>query len=235
MDLHDELVAANRILGHAGVVDAFGHVSARDPDDPMRFLLSRSRSPELVERSDLRGYDLAGQPIEPSNEPAYIERFIHAAIYAARPEVRAVVHSHADEVVPFSISPQTPLLPVLHTAASMGSTIPLWDIRERFGTETNLLVTTLEHGRHLAERLGDANVVLMRGHGFAAAAKSLFEVVRISLYLPRNAQILATALAFGREIIPLSTGEVAALSSIAPEAPSSRRAWEYWCAKAGLP
>ena len=49
----DELVAANRILAHEQVVDAFGHVSLRHPDNPHRYVLSRSRAPELVEFDDL--------------------------------------------------------------------------------------------------------------------------------------------------------------------------------------
>jgi ribulose-5-phosphate 4-epimerase/fuculose-1-phosphate aldolase len=227
----DELVAANRILANAGVVDAFGHVSARDPNDPTRFLMSRSLSPELVTAADIRTLRLDGTPVE--EHSPYLERFIHAAIYAARPDVAAVVHSHADEVVPYSIS-RTPLRPVLHTAASMGATIPVWDIRDRFGADTNLLVTNIEQGRDLAERLGNERVVLMRGHGFAAAGRSLFEAVKIALYLPRNAQILSTALTIGDDAIALSDGEIEAASSFAPDAPSSRRAWEYWCSKAGI-
>jgi ribulose-5-phosphate 4-epimerase/fuculose-1-phosphate aldolase len=228
-----ELVAANRILANANVLDAFGHVSARHPVDPARFLMSRSRSPELVTAADIRELRLDGTLVETENHTPYIERFIHAAIYAARPDILGIVHSHADEVVPFSIS-RTPLQPVLHTAAPMGANIPVWDIRDQFGSHTNLLVTNLEHVRDLAKRLGAERVVLMRGHGFAAAGRSLFEAVKIALYLPRNAQILASALAIGEDAIVLSDGEIEALSSIAPEAPSSRRAWEYWCAKAGV-
>ena len=58
--LIDDLVAANRILASEGIVDAFGHVSVRHPDHPGRFLLSRARSPELVERSDIMEFTLDG-------------------------------------------------------------------------------------------------------------------------------------------------------------------------------
>lgn len=229
----DDLVAANRILASTGVLDAFGHVSARHPADRARFLLARSRSPELVTATDIMEWHLDGRAVDPARGEPYVERFIHAAIYAARPEVTAVAHSHADEVVPFSIS-RTPLRPVLHTAGAMGATIPVWDIRETFGDKTNLLVTTLPQGADLAARLGAERVVLMRGHGFAATGRSLFECVKIAMYLPRNAQILAAALALGDETIGLSAGEVDALGEFKPESPSSRRLWEYWCAKAGL-
>lgn len=228
----DELVAANRILAHEGVVDAFGHVSARHPADANRFLMARSRSPELVRAGDIMTFDLEGRALG-DDRPSYIERFIHAGIYAARPDVISIVHSHADDVIPFTIS-REPLVPVLHSAASMGSRIPLWDIRERFGDRTNLLVSTLEQGRDLARRLGAERVVLMRGHGFAAVGGSIFEAVKTALFLPRNAHILALARAFGGEVFTLSEGEVAALSSIPADASSSRRAWEYWCAKAGI-
>lgn len=229
----DDLVAANRILASTRVLDAFGHVSARHPVDRSRFLLARSRSPELVTAADIMEWNLDGSAVDPSRGEPYIERYIHAGIYAARPEVSAVAHSHADEVVPFSIS-QTPLRPVLHTAAAMGATIPVWDIRENFGDSTNLLVTTPAQGADLAARLGAERVVLMRGHGFAATGRSLFECVKVAMYLPRNAQILASALAIGDDAMGLSGGEIDALSTFEPESPSSRRLWEYWCAKAGL-
>lgn len=226
-----ELVAANRILANEGVVDAFGHVSVRDPGDAGRFLMSRSRSPELVGAADVMAFDLEGRALDGDRRPAYVERFIHAGIYAARPDVRSVVHSHADDVIPFTIS-REPLVPVLHSAGSMGAHIPVWDIRERFGDRTNLLVSNLEQGRDLARRLGAERVVLMRGHGFAAVGGSLYEAVKTTLFLPRNARILALARAFGGEVVTLSDGEVEALSAMPAE--SSRRAWEYWCAKAGV-
>jgi ribulose-5-phosphate 4-epimerase/fuculose-1-phosphate aldolase len=229
----DDLVAANRILASTGVLDAFGHVSVRRPDERTRFFLSRSRSPELVTVADIMEWNLDGTAVDPAQGEPYIERYIHAAIYKARPDVMAVVHSHADEVVPFSIS-RAPLRPVLHTAAAMGATIPVWDIREKFGTNTNLLVTTPAQGDDLAERLGSKRVVLMRGHGFAATGRSLFEAVKIAMYLPRNAQILATALSIGDDAIGLSNGEIDAISEFKPESPSSQRLWEYWCAKAGV-
>lgn len=225
----EELVAANRILAAQGVLDAFGHVSARDPEDPARFLLARSRSPELVTADDLMTFTLDGAPAGGDARGAYVERFIHAAIYERRPDVLAVVHSHAEDVIPFSVTGE-PLRPVLHTAAAMGARVPVWDIRERFGDRTNLLVSDREQGRDLAARLGDARVVLMRGHGFAAAGRSLYEAVKIAIYLPRNARALATALRFG-DVVTLSDGEVEALSALGAGAPSSQRAWEYWCSK----
>jgi ribulose-5-phosphate 4-epimerase/fuculose-1-phosphate aldolase len=228
-----EVVAANRILANLGVVDAYGHASARHPDDPKRFFLSRSRSPELVTAEDLMEFDLEGVAMDGDTRPGYLERFIHGGIYAARPEINSVVHSHADEVVPFSITKQ-PLIPVLHSAADMGFTVPVWDIREKFGDRTNMLVSNVEQGHDLARRLGANSVVLMRGHGFACAATSVYGAVKIAAFLPHNATILATALRFG-DPIGLSEGEIESMQGMDPNAPAARRAWEYWCSKAGLP
>ncbi len=224
------LVVANRILAHQGVVDAYGHVSLRHPDNPQRYLLSRSRSPELVETDDIMAFDLDGQAIG-DRRPPYLERFIHGSIYASRPDVNAVVHSHADDVLPFSVSLSTPLRCVVHTAGCMGVHVPVWDIRDRFG-DTDMLVRNVEHGRDLALKLAANNVVLMAGHGFAAAGRSLAEVVRIAVYLPKNARVYLEALRLG-EVRVLTEGEAKRKLVDNPDAPEIYRAWEYWAKRAG--
>src|SRR5437879_12695757 len=99
----DELVTANRILAREGVVDAFGHVSIRQPRHPDRFCLSRARAPECIEADDIMEFTIDGAPIEPRGRKPYAERFIHAAIYDVRPDVHAVVHNHSPAVIPFGI------------------------------------------------------------------------------------------------------------------------------------
>jgi len=162
-----DLVIANRILAHEGIVDAYGHVSLRNPTNPERFILSRSRSPELVEARDIMEFTLDGTVVGDDRRPPYLERFIHGSIYEARPDVMAVVHSHAEETLPFGIT-EVALKPMMHVAGLIGPRIPVWDIAEKFGDNTNLLVTNTDQGRDLARRLGDSKVTLMRGHGFAA-------------------------------------------------------------------
>ena len=227
-----ELVIANRILAREEVVDAYGHVSVRHPDDPGRFLLSVSRAPQHVERGDIMEFALDGNPLKTDGRPLYLERFIHAAIYEARPDVLAVVHAHAEAVLPFGITAE-PLRPVIHSGAFIGAQVPVWDIAERFGDRTNLLVTDLAQGRDLARSLGPNSVALMRGHGFAAAARSLIDVVRMSVFLPRNARVLLAALQLG-EVKALSRGEIEARSSgYKPQSPETQRAWRYWAERAG--
>jgi len=224
-----DVVIANRILAHEGVVDAYGHVSVRHPLDPTRYLLSRSRAPELVERGDIVEFDLEGKSVGGDTRAPYLERFIHGAIYEARPDVQAVVHAHAEAVLPFTIS-ATPLRPVVHMASFIGARIPVWDIRDNFG-DTNLLVVNMAQGRDLARGLGGERVALMRGHGFVAAGRSLPEAVRIGVYMPVNARVLLDALRLG-EVKALSRGEIEAHASMKPDDPAMWRAWEYWAVRA---
>lgn len=229
-----ELVVANRILANEDVVDAYGHVSVRNPDAPDRFFLAHSKSPALVEADDIVEHTLDGQAHKKETRPLYLERFIHAAIYEARPEVMAVVHAHAEDVLPFTIT-KAALRPVIHSGAFIGAEVPVWDIADRFGERTNLLVTDMAQGRDLAKRLGTNSVALMRGHGFAAAARSLIDVVRMSVYLPRNARVQFKAMQLG-DMKPLSSGEIQARSAgpgYKPRSPETQRAWQYWAQRAG--
>jgi ribulose-5-phosphate 4-epimerase/fuculose-1-phosphate aldolase len=228
-----DLVIANRILAKEDVVDAYGHVSIRHPDNPKHFFISRSVAPELVERGDIVELGLDGQPVRDETRPLYLERFIHAAIYEARPDIQSVVHAHAEDILPFGVAQATPLRPVVHSGSFIGAKVPVWDIADKFG-DTNLLVTNMDQGRDLAKCLADNNVALMRGHGFASAGRSLIEVVRISVYLPRNARALLRAKQLGGEVKYLSQGEIAARAAgYSPYSPETWRAWEYWANKAG--
>ena len=200
-----ELVTANRILAREGVVDSFGHVSIRHPNQPDRYLMSRARAPECIELDDLMEFDVDGTAVDPRGRVPYAERFIHGAVYEARPEVKAVVHNHSPSVIPFSVT-KAKLRPLLHMCASMGADIPVWDLRDRFG-DTNLLVTSMPMGRDLAEALGDRRVSLMRGHGSVIVGGSLREVVFTSVYLEVNADLQMKASTLG-EVTFLSDGEV---------------------------
>ncbi len=229
-----ELVIANRILAFENVVDASGHVSVRHPRDPDAFLISWSRSPELVTLEDIMVCRLDGTPAKGETRPPYRERFIHGAIYEARPDVMAVVHCHAEDLLPFGIT-DVPLRPVICSASLIGARIPVWDIAEKFGDATSMLVETIEQGRDLARCLGSNTMALMAGHGMAAAARTLIEVVRASVYAARNARVQMAAMRMGQPRY-LSQGEIDARAAggyFAPHSHGIYRAWEYWARRAG--
>src|SRR5262245_19205832 len=126
----NDLVIANRILAKEDVVDAYGHISVRNPDNPKHFFLSRSVAPDLVERGDIVELGLDGQPVRDESRALYLERFIHAAIYEARPDIQSVVHAHAEDILPFGIAQATPLRPVIHSGSFIGANVPVWDIAD---------------------------------------------------------------------------------------------------------
>jgi len=97
--IHD-LMVANRILANEGVVDAFGHISVRNPDNAGRYFLACSRSPGLVTEEDIIEFELDSNRLDNTDRAIYAERFIHGCIYKARPDVMSVCHSHAHAVVP---------------------------------------------------------------------------------------------------------------------------------------
>src|SRR4051794_12320269 len=207
-----DLVIANRILAHGGLVDAFGDVSVRHPVDKDRFFLACGRSPGAVVPDDIveftfDGVSVGGTGSGSSNNDLPGERFIHAAIYAARPDIKAVLHASPEDILPFGIA-QTPLRPVIASVGDMGLNVPVWDIAEKFGDATSLQVSTLEQGRDLARWLGQNRVVLLRGEGFVVTGRTLNDLVRLSAYIPRNGRTILGATSFG-PMIGISAGESA--------------------------
>ena len=228
-ELIDDLVAANRILALEGVVDAFGHVSVRHNRDPNRFFLSRSLAPALVTAADLIEYDLESNAADANGRAQYSERFIHAEIYKARPDVRSVVHAHAPSVVPFGVS-TVPLRPVSHMAAFIGDSVPVFDIRKTAGM-TDMLVRDAARGRALAQALGNKPAVLMRGHGVTVVGPALPFAVGRSIYLEANARIQLQAMALGGPVSYLDPAEAQQVMA-SGENRSYERAWELWKRKA---
>lgn len=230
-DVLEELVTANRILAKEGVVDSFGHISIRHPENPDHYLLSCSRAPECIDVADIMEFTLEGEPVDPKGRDPYAERAIHGSVYEARPEVNSVVHNHSPNVIPFGVT-DTCLKPIFHMAAGMGSDVPLWDSRSKFG-DTTLLVTTMDMGRDLAAMLADSRAALMRGHGCVVVGKSVREVVFSSIYLEKNAELQFKAATLGA-INFLSDGEVNAI--LKRRGPYTfERAWESWARRAGRP
>jgi HCOMODA/2-hydroxy-3-carboxy-muconic semialdehyde decarboxylase len=226
------VVAANRILATESVVDAFGHVSVRDPRDPDRYVMSHARSPALVELEDLMAFEQDGTPLDARGRRPYGERMIHGAVYEARADVNAVIHHHAYSVIPFSVT-TTPLVPLSHTAAVIGAHVPVWDIAKRFG-DTDTLVSTMEKGRDLAAALADNTCLLMRGHGAVVVGASIKEAVLSAIYLEVNARILLQTLALSDAPIALSEGETELARATQFSPLGADRAWEYYCRRAGV-
>ena len=230
-DLIEELVTANRILAREGVVDSFGHVSVRHPDNPHRYLLSRSRAPDCIERDDIMEFALDGTPLDGGGRALYAERFIHGALYEARSDVMSVVHHHSESVIPFGVTGRE-IRPIYHMGASIGHAVPVWDSHHHFG-DTALLVENMDMGRDLAKAIGAGTTALMRGHGATVAGTDIRHAVWTSIYLEVNARLQKQAMDMG-EVTFLTPGEVDKVC--ARTGPYNiNRAWENWCRRAGRP
>jgi ribulose-5-phosphate 4-epimerase/fuculose-1-phosphate aldolase len=224
-EIRYELALASRMLANESVLDAFGHVSMRHPDDPRRYLLPRSRSPQLVEPADVLEYTLDSEPVKAPKEKLFAERVIHGCIYQARPDVMAVCHHHAAAVLPFCIA-GVPIVPVFHLGAAVGEAMPFWDQQEEFG-DTNLLVVKPEEGRSLASALGPHPAVLMTHHGATVVGKDLREMVSRSIFMCHNAVYQLQAHMLGK-VVPLSSGETRLAGTINAMPNVTGRTWEYW-------
>ena len=203
--LLEDVVVGSRILADFGVVDGFGHVSARHPTNPNHFLMSRSLAPALVTADDIMEFDLDGNAVDARGRSVFLERFIHAEIYRVRPDVMSVVHTHSPGVIPFSVS-NVPLRPMYHNPSFLAVGVPVWDIRKDFG-DTSMLVNNAAIGKSLAAALGDKPVALMRGHGDVAVGPTVKMAVFRAYYTDVNAKLQSQALALGGEPNYLTPGE----------------------------
>ena len=220
-----DLVLANHIIADQGVVDGFGHVSVRSVKNPNHYFISRSRAPALVTADDIMEYDLDDNAIDPRGRSSYLERFIHSEIYKVRPDVQAVIHSHSAAVIPFGVS-DVPLKPISHMGGFLISAVPVFEIRETGGNETDMLIRNKALGAALAAKLGSGSVALMRGHGDVVVGRSLKTAVFHAVYTEQNARLQAEALRLGGKITFLNEVEAAKIG--AQNDVLVERPWEIW-------
>lgn len=221
-DLIAELVLANGILVNEGILDPFGHISVRDPNDPSHFFLSRRLPPILVTKDDIQRFDLDGETLD--NRPAYLERYIHSEIFKARPDVNAVIHSHSPSVLPYCFTDQ-PLRPVTHMAGFLGEAVPTFEIRDTHGAETDLFGNNPDVCGAIAASLGDSSVVLMRRHGVVNVGTSIRQVVFRAYYTEDNARSQTLGMQIG-SVTYLSPGEIKETAHLVDT--QINRGWEHW-------
>jgi HCOMODA/2-hydroxy-3-carboxy-muconic semialdehyde decarboxylase len=222
-ELIDDLVAANHILAHRRIFDAYGHISARDPRNPERYWLTRSMPPADVTANDIIEFDLDNRPVRVGENRLFFERVIHGEIYKARPDVMAVCHNHSPSLIPFCNS-ETRLRPMVGNAAFLGEGAPVFDIRT-VDDEGDLNVCTVPQASAMARALGSHAIVLLRGHGAVVVGESIRQCVRHAIIAETNArqQIEATILGPVRF---LTASELAYAQRQKPK--DADRAWRHW-------
>jgi len=176
VDPVQDLLAGCAILDGEGLTTAFGHLSARAPDDVV--LISSSAGPGLVHdasrllTTDVEGNVLAGDPVQLPGEVA-----IHLRILAARPDVGSVCRFHGPACMAWSTLGR-PLPATVAMALFLGHEVPWFD--------TSTTVRTAEHGDLLAAALGDRSAVLMRGFGAVTVGATVAESVVRAWLLERR-------------------------------------------------
>jgi ribulose-5-phosphate 4-epimerase/fuculose-1-phosphate aldolase len=223
-ELVGDLVAGSRILANQGVLDGYGHISARCDKRPEHFIMSRSRAPALVTAADLMDLGVDSEPPPGDTRKGFIERYIHGEIYRARAEVMAVVHSHSPSVIPFGVT-RTKLRPISHMAGFLWSGAPVFEIRKE-RKDNDLLVRDRPLGKALATTLGNCACVLMRGHGVTVVGASIQEAVFRAIYTEMNARVQLQSMLLEGPIEFLSDYEARAVD--AANRGTLERPWELW-------
>jgi HCOMODA/2-hydroxy-3-carboxy-muconic semialdehyde decarboxylase len=226
-NLISDLVTANHILANEGVFDGFGHVSVRNDQNPERFWIARSMAPSLVTTEDMVECDFEGVVHDPQGRKSYLERFIHCAIYKARPDVMAIIHSHSPAIIPFGVTGAR-LRPICHMSGFLGSTTPVFEIREAVGESSDMLIRNLDLGKALAHTLGGHAVALLRGHGIVVVGNSIKQAVFRAIYTESNARLQAQAMQLGEPVF-LSDDE--ARNSDETNSGQIERPWQLWKSK----
>ena len=229
MNQQQELVRANHILFARGVVDAYGHVSVRSAAEPQTFYLTWAIAPGLASEPDVLTFDLDGNAADANGRELYSERFIHSAIYAARPDVNGIVHSHSRSIIPFTVT-EMPLRPIWHMSAFLGEGVARFDTQDAAG-DTDLLVKTPALGAALAAKLAHHPVALLRGHGSVAVGRSVREAVYRAVYTEENALLQREAMQLG-DVKFLTPGEVDRMQAYMT--PDVRRPWDLWTREVAL-
>jgi ribulose-5-phosphate 4-epimerase/fuculose-1-phosphate aldolase len=199
-------------------------VSMRHPGAAERFLMSRSLAPALVTADDIMELALDGESRDPRGRTPFLERFLHGEIYRARPDVMAVAHGHSTSVIPFSLV-DTPMVATYHNAAFLAAGVPVFDIRDAFGS-TDIVISSRQRGAALAAALGDKAVVLLRAHGVAIVGPSLQAAVFRAVFTEVSARVQLQAAALGGPLAALDAEEGRQADAI--NLATLGRSWELW-------
>ena len=222
--LKEDLVTAYKILVNEGILDSFGHVTARSAKNPNIFLMPRAMPPSLVTKDDILELNVAdSQPIDPKGRRVNGERYIHGEIYKARPEVMSVIHSHSQAVIPLSLT-KYKLKPVVAQAGFLPLASPTFEIRDARGPDDRgMQITDSKRGAALAKTLGSYPAALMRGHGNVVVGRSVKEATVYAAYVDINARMQTQAMLLSPKITTMNGPEL-----FTPEEFDINRPWEHF-------
>lgn len=219
-ELKDLIAQAGQVLHKLGLADYLGHCSARSAE-PERVVVKPKHSPRIRGMHRLTGaqmavVDMDGRLVE-GEDPPPAEVKIHTEIYRARPDVKAIVHTHQTAATLMGVI-GAPMLPIMHVQATFvgADDIPTWPCP--------LLVTSSDMGADLASALGSASFCHLQGHGIVSVAESVEAAVVGAVMLEQLAEANLTVLQTGRQPRLITREEIDQLT--ADKAPVAGR-WAY--------
>ena len=223
--LRRDVALANRIIERFGLSNAFGHASARIPGTN-RFYISTRRSPGLADENKLLVIDTDGK-IHSGEGTPNSEFWIHARIYAARPDVNGIVHAHPLACIALTQIGE-PHRVVHNQGGAFAGGVPEY---ERIG-----LIRSPELGDLVAQRLGKGIAVMMRGHGITTALADVRAATVAACFLEESADLqvrmLSAAGGDGKRIRTFTREEAALANEQTGPGARAGRAWEYYSAVA---
>ncbi|MDQ7828616.1 MAG: class II aldolase/adducin family protein [Armatimonadota bacterium] len=216
-----ELVWASRVLASTGLVEAFGHVSARVPGTEIVLLTPRI-APGAVSVGTLVEMDLSTGRVQGGRLP--LEWPVHASVYRADGGVGAICRIHGPAASVLSVI-GVPVRPLHYLGTILGGPAAVYP--------GGGLVTTPRLGQQVARALRGGTAVLLRGNGQVVVGRTLREACVRAIYLEEAARVQLAAMLVGRPRF-YSSREVRAYAQVWEDEVNLDRAWAYYVRRARL-
>ena len=219
-ELKQQLVDCIRMLEKYDIIDYNGHASIRLDDNRMLINIGSCQRSQL-KVGDLCTIDMEGNVIEGNGKPP-LEFHLHAGIYRARADVKAVVHAHPKWSTFLTMVGES-YLPV-YAQGSLVYPMPVLDSPNSINNRAM--------ADRLAATLGDRPAAMMKSHGAVTVGTDIVEAFVLANYLEENAYRQYMALQIGKPYA--FSAEEAALCREKLWTPSPfKRTWDHFRAKLG--
>ena len=221
--LRASVAIASRILNAEGILDYSGHVSVRAPGREAYFIQAGSDPRSELEPDRLLLVDFDGRVVEGDGKPP-IEAAIHGEIYRQRADVEAVLHSHMELAIAFTLMQDAQLKPMRARAVRWASGIPTHPDPSH--------IKLPEQGRALAQTLGPHQAALIRAHGLVLVAESIPALLVDAVHFEENAKAQIQVMQAGQVPVPLNEAEMEQINRHEVRDYHCSKLWTYYLSRA---